>query len=111
MLENNSSFLIFSNQMVTRNADVEYSFRQDSSFYYLTGIDEDSSVYFLKKDLNGEKTEILFIQEKTHQEQIWTGAVNGREKSLEISGIETILNFKNILQACKLQVFFNTKVL
>jgi Xaa-Pro aminopeptidase len=98
MLENNSSFLIFSNQMVTRNADVEYSFRQDSSFYYLTGIDEDSSVYFLKKDLNGEKTEILFIQEKTHQEQIWTGAVNGREKSLEISGIETILNFKNLIE-------------
>ena len=60
MLENNSSFLIFSNQMVARNADVEYPFRQDSSFYYLTGTSEDCSAYFLKKDLDGQKTEILF---------------------------------------------------
>jgi Xaa-Pro aminopeptidase len=98
MLENNSSFLIFSNQILARNADVEYPFRQDSSFYYLTGINEDCCAYFLKKDLDGQKTEILFIQEKTHQEQIWTGSVNGREKSLEISRIETILNFNNLVE-------------
>jgi len=97
-IDKGSCMLVLSNQFVTRNADVEYPFRQDSNFYYITGIDEDFAGYFIKKDFNGNKVEILFIQEKTHQEQIWTGPVNGKKKSQEISKISNISNFSKILE-------------
>lgn len=94
----NSSFLIFSNQVVSRNADVNYPFRQDSNFYYLTGLEEDKSAYFLKKDLDGEKIELLFIPKLDPQEQIWIGKVNGIEQSRQISGIQQIFFFEDLLQ-------------
>lgn len=98
IMESSSTFLLFSNQTVKRNVDVEYPFRQDSGFYYLTGIDEPNSVYFLKKDEDGNRQEVLFIQEKNQQEQIWTGATLSKEKSRQISQIEIIFNFEELFE-------------
>lgn len=96
-MENNSAFIILSEELISRNADVEFPFRQDSNFFYLTGLNEEKSALCIFKNELGEVTESLFIQQKTHAEEIWTGKVNGKEKSLEISGIEEILNFDDLI--------------
>ena len=46
--------VIASASMVHRNGDVEYPFRQNSDFYYLSGFDEPEAVIVEQQIENGE---------------------------------------------------------
>jgi Xaa-Pro aminopeptidase len=96
-LPNGAIFIVFSAQLQLRNSDVEQPWRQDSDFYYLTGIDEDQAVFIMTKDHQGILTTKLFVQTKTHEQEIWTGGVNGLEKSKAISEIFDVDIFDNYL--------------
>jgi Xaa-Pro aminopeptidase len=96
-LPDGSIFIVFSAQIQLRNSDVELPWRQDSDFYYLTGIDEDQAVFVMTKDWQGNLSARLFVQTKTHEQEIWTGAVNGIEKSRQVSGISEVDIFENYL--------------
>ncbi|WP_031433917.1 Xaa-Pro aminopeptidase [Methylomarinum vadi] len=70
--------LIASASSRTRNRDVEYPFRQDSDFYYLTGFNEaDSLAVFIPGREQGEY--ILFCREFDEQKALWEGAHAGLE--------------------------------
>jgi Xaa-Pro aminopeptidase len=43
-MEKNSILLLSSSHIVSRNNDTTFPFRQDSNFYYLTGLEEPNSV-------------------------------------------------------------------
>ncbi len=61
-----------------RNRDVEYPYRQDSDFYYVTGFDEPEAVAVLvPKRKRGEY--ILFCRERDAEMEIWNGARSGLE--------------------------------
>jgi len=61
-----------------RNRDVDYPFRQDSDFYYLTGFNEpDSMAVFIPGREQGEY--ILFCREFDEKKAIWEGAHAGLE--------------------------------
>jgi Xaa-Pro aminopeptidase len=96
-LPDGSILIVFSAQIQLRTSDVETPWRQDSDFYYLTGIDEDQSIFVMTKDHSGKPSTKLFVQTKTHEQAIWTGGVNGFEKSKEISGIDEVDIFDNYL--------------
>lgn len=62
----------------TRNRDVDYPFRQDSDFYYLTGFNEpDALAVFLPGRKQGEY--ILFCREYDEKKALWEGAHAGLE--------------------------------
>jgi Xaa-Pro aminopeptidase len=62
----------------TRNRDVNYPFRQDSDFYYLTGFNEpDSMAVFIPGRKQGEY--ILFCREFDEKKALWEGAHAGLE--------------------------------
>jgi len=62
----------------TRNRDVNYPFRQDSDFYYLTGFNEpDSLAVFIPEREQGEY--ILFCREFDEKKALWEGAHAGLE--------------------------------
>ncbi len=62
----------------TRNRDVDYPFRQDSDFYYLTGFMEaDALAVFIPEREQGEY--ILFCQEFDEKKALWEGAHAGLE--------------------------------
>lgn len=62
----------------TRNRDVEFPFRQDSNFYYLTGFNESNSLaVFIPGREQGEY--ILFCQEFDEKKALWEGAHAGLE--------------------------------
>ncbi len=62
----------------TRNRDVEYPFRQDSDFYYLTGFNEaESLAVFIPGRKQGEY--ILFCREFDEKKALWEGAHAGLE--------------------------------
>ena len=70
--------LIGSASVHTRNRDVDYPFRQDSDFYYLTGFNEpDALAVFIPGREQGEY--ILFCREFDEKKALWEGAHSGLE--------------------------------
>jgi Xaa-Pro aminopeptidase len=61
-----------------RNRDVEYPYRQDSDFYYVTGYEEPEAVAVLvPKRKRGEF--VLFCRERDPAMELWNGARSGLE--------------------------------
>jgi Xaa-Pro aminopeptidase len=69
----------------TRSRDVEYRFRQDSDFYYLTGFAEPNAVAVLAPGRdNGEY--ILFCQDRDRKRELWDGSRSGPEGAVRDFG-------------------------
>ena len=87
-----ASLAIFhSNDIYYRNGDQPFKFRQQSDFFYLTGIDQEKSVLILFPDCpNPDLREVLFLLEPTEALQTWEGHKYSKEEATEISGIVKI---------------------
>jgi len=71
----------------TRNRDVDYPFRQDSDFYYLTGFNESGALaVFIPEREQGEY--ILFCREFDEKKALWEGAHAGLEGATEHYGAD-----------------------
>jgi len=67
-LSGNAVVIISSNSEQKRNSDVNYPFRPDSSFWYLTGFTEpDAIAVFSKKNYS------IFLRPKDKTKEIWNG--------------------------------------
>lgn len=65
-----------------RNRDVDYPYRQDSDFFYLTGFAEPEAVMVLIPGReHGEY--ILFCRERDKQNEIWNGPMAGQDGAVE----------------------------
>ena len=70
-----------------RSRDVEYRYRQDSDFYYLTGFAEPDSVAVLAPGReNGEY--LLFARERNRDKELWDGKRAGPEGAIEDYGAD-----------------------
>jgi len=79
--------LIGSAQLHTRNRDVDYPFRQDSDFYYLTGFNEpDALAVFVPGREQGEF--VLFCREFDAQKALWEGEHAGLKGATEHYGAD-----------------------
>lgn len=71
----------------TRSRDVEYRFRQDSDFYYLTGFAEPEAVAVLVPGrANGEF--LLFCRENDPKREQWDGLRAGQRGAVENYGAD-----------------------
>jgi Xaa-Pro aminopeptidase len=69
-----------------RNADADFPYRFDSSFYYLSGFNEPESVLVL---VAGERPQsILFCRKKDMEREIWHGYRSGPEAAQEKFGFD-----------------------
>lgn len=91
-----------SNDEFPRNGDQHFPFRQNSDFFYLSGIDQEQSILLLFPDCFNEKyREILFLRETNEHIAVWEGHKYTKEEAIKISGIRTILwldSFPNVLR-------------
>lgn len=71
-LPENSAVLVAAARMQPRNSDVEYPFRQNSDFYYLTGFDEPDAILLLLPG-NEEGEYVLFCQDRDPLMETWHG--------------------------------------
>lgn len=71
----NAAILLVSNPDTIRNDDVHYPYRQDSTFFYFTGLIEQESAMFLSPE--GEFT--LFVRKRDKLREIWDGERYGLE--------------------------------
>ena len=86
-IENSSVVLLSGAKPCVRNNDCDYTFRQNSDFYYLTGFVEPEAFLLLTKDEGQTKT-ILFNREKNYQEEQWEGIRAGQQGAVTDFGTD-----------------------
>ena len=84
--------LFTANESMPRNGDEFYPFRQQSDFYYLTGIETENAFLLIATDYPDESNrEILFIEPYNEAKAIYEGEMLDNEHATEISGIKTVM--------------------
>jgi len=81
MIEDHSLVIIPSAPPKNRSRDIEYRYRQDSDFFYLTGFDEPNSILVLIPG-RSEGEFILFCQERDRLKEQWEGKRYGPEGAM-----------------------------
>ncbi len=87
MMGPNSIAILPSAPVAVRNRDVDYHYRSDSDFYYLTGFPEPEAVAVL---IPGRKQAeyVLFCRESDKKREMWDGARAGQEGACEQYGAD-----------------------
>ncbi|MEX2525555.1 MAG: Xaa-Pro aminopeptidase [Gammaproteobacteria bacterium] len=87
MMGDDSVAIIPTSPVRMRNRDIEFPFRPDSDFYYLTGFGEPEAVLVLIPDRdNGEY--VLFCRERDEKMETWNGRRAGLEGACDIHGAD-----------------------
>ncbi len=73
--------------MAVMHNDVEYVYRQDSDFFYLTGFNEPQAVAVLAPH-HSEHRFVLFVQPKDREKEVWTGYLSGVDAAKEFYGAD-----------------------
>lgn len=84
-----SMLILWSAPVKVYSLDVEYEFRQDSNFYYLTGIDQPESILVMMPG-NRQRREILFVRPRNPGREHYEGHFLTPEEATEASGIATV---------------------
>lgn len=101
-MEKNGIAIFHSNDEMPRNGDCFFPFRQDSDFFYLSGIDQEQSILVIFPDCpNPSYREVLFLRETNEHIKIWEGEKYSKENATKTSGVKSVFwieNFDNILK-------------
>ncbi len=83
--------LVKAGERKLRNGDQFYPFRQQSDFFYLTGINLEECVFaFAPDQSNPDLKEILFLKRPTLKSELWTGITPDLEEIRALSGIAQV---------------------
>lgn len=82
--------------LVTRSADTEFPFRQESDFWYLTGFDHPDAVAILSTREGPDFT--LFVQPRDPAAETWTGYRPGVEGALADFGADVAYPREELIQ-------------
>jgi len=79
---NNDIVIVPTSPVKSRNGDVDYQFRADSDFYYLSGFAEPEAVLVISPSRKGGQY-VLFCREKDIMREMWDGRRVGLEGAIE----------------------------
>ena len=104
-IHDNSAVFLFSGREKSRNNDVNYKFRQSSNFFYLTGINDASTVLVMTK--NGKRVSVTLVCNRPNiVDKIWTGQIPSKATYKKNFDIENVIYFDE-LKSFKLDDFRN----
>lgn len=100
----NSVTVVFANPIRNRANDVDYVYHQDPNFYYLTGYREPNAVLVLfSEDQTAEDgstyNEILYVQERNPQAEMWNGRRLGVKGAKEKLGFSQAFNGEDFIES------------
>jgi Xaa-Pro aminopeptidase len=72
----------------TMSNDTEYVYRQDSDFYYLTGIDEKDVVAVFRPNAPDKQRYVLFMPPRDARREAWLGARVGPDEAVKVYGAD-----------------------
>lgn len=92
-LKTNSIAIFHSNDLMSRNGDNYFEFKQNTDLFYLSGLVQEETVLVLFPDCPKGKAyeEIIFTKKTNEHIAIWEGYKYTKEDAAETSGIEKIL--------------------
>jgi Xaa-Pro aminopeptidase len=104
LMPENSVAIVFAAAVRNRANDVDYIYHQDPNFYYLTGYKEPHAVLviFSEPQLDADQAsydELIFVQERNEQAEMWTG------KRMGIEGVKEVLGFTHVFNGSDFQKF------
>ncbi len=77
--------------LMPRNGDATFPFRQQSDLFYLTGIDQEDTALILFPDCPVEKyREALFVRKTSELIMLWEGEKLTLEQARKVSGIKNV---------------------
>ncbi|NEO31426.1 MAG: M24 family metallopeptidase [Symploca sp. SIO3C6] len=91
----NGTAIFRSAPIAVMHNDVEYAFRQDSDFFYLTGFNEPEAVAVLAPH-HQEHRFVLFVQPKELEKEIWGGYRTGVEAAKEKFGADEVYSIAQL---------------
>lgn len=110
----NSIAIIHSNDEMPRNGDQTFPFRQNSDFFYLTGLDQPGCILLLcPAHPDEKKREMVFTQKTDEKTATWEGDKYTKSEVTKVSGVENVFwleDFEMQLRDCLLRfddVFLN----
>jgi Xaa-Pro aminopeptidase len=83
----NGTAILRSAPVAVMHNDVEYAYRQDSDFFYLTGFNEAEAVAVLAPH-HEEHRYVLFVQPKDWEKEVWSGYRTGVDAAKEKFGAD-----------------------
>ncbi len=81
--------------MRTMSNDVEYIYRQDSDFYYLTGITADDVTAVLRPDASDGKRYVVFVRPRDLRREAWAGVRVGPDEAPAAYGADAAFALKD----------------
>ncbi|MFD1259888.1 Xaa-Pro aminopeptidase [Entomomonas asaccharolytica] len=94
-LDANGIAVIAAAAIVERNEGVEYPYRQDSNFQYLTGFPEPEALLVLVPN-RAEGQVILFCRDRDPLLEVWTGIRAGQEGAIKNYGVDQAFSIKQL---------------
>lgn len=91
-----SAALIFAAPEVTRSNDTEYSYRQNSDFWYFTGFNEPQALLVLIKSDEYHNHSVLFNRIRDLTAEVWSGRRLGQEAAPAKLGVDRALPWDDI---------------
>ena len=90
-MQPDSIAIFHSNDLMPRNGDTFFPFRQNSDLYYLSGLDQPETVLALFPDcIKEDFQEVAFIKRTDEYTAIWEGEKYSKEQARQISGLEKV---------------------
>lgn len=114
-IQPNSLAVFNSNDVYPISADSTMPFQQARDLFYLSGVDQESSILVLFPDAPQEKhREMLFLTETNQHIAVWEGEKLTKERAFEVTGIKNVYwlqdfekIFFEVMTQCE-TVYFNT---
>lgn len=88
----NSIAIIHSSDMMSRNGDTHFPYRQSSDLFYLTGLDQEEVVLVLFPDCprGNQFKEIIFTKETNEHIAVWEGYKYTKKDASKTSGVGSV---------------------
>lgn len=87
----NSVLVMWSAEPRNYAGDVDFMYRQENNFYYLTNLKQPEATFVITKN-GGNVQEYLFLPERNPQREAWEGKMYSNADVTRISGLKTIIN-------------------
>ena len=89
----NAIFIALSAEPATRNADVEWPFRQEDDLLYLTGVNAPNTRLVL---IPGESalSEAVFVRDRNPSAEVWTGKIPSSDEVTASTGAKNVYSIR-----------------
>ncbi|MFN2599293.1 MAG: aminopeptidase P family protein [Pyrinomonadaceae bacterium] len=106
-----SLLLMFSAEPRVYTGDVDYEYRQENNFFYLTHLNQKGATLVLLPGA-ARTREILFLPRRSPRAEVWTGHMYSAEEAYRLSGVGEIWDaaeFESFVRALRARRLFRPK--